>query len=431
MALNYVFIAFILIGFLMALLKFLINGNTEIFSQILQSTFDNATVGFEICLGLTAALTLWMGIMKIGENGKAIELLSRLVAPFFNKLFPDIPKNHKVFGSIMMNYSANMLGLDNAATPMGLKAMEELQELNPDKERASNAQIMFLVLNTSGLTLIPVSILALRVTHFNNQIGGLPTKSFGSYATDVFIPILIATFVSSLVGIVVVSIKQKINLFQKNILLYLGAAIAGIAGIIVYFSGLNPEQVGVQSSFAASFTLLSIIVFFIVLAIKNKVNVYESFIDGAKGGFNTAIKIIPYLIGILVAIGIFRTCGALDIIEDGLHSFFSLFLDDTRFVDALPTAIMKPLSGGGARGAMVETMYAFPMTVQNGMAIESFPSFLSGVFQGSTETTFYVLAVYFGSVGIKKTRYALGAGLIADLAGIIAAIFVAYLFYSH
>ena len=433
MALNYVFIGFILIGFLTALYKFFVAGDHEIFAVIVQSTFDKAELGFEISIGLTGALTLWMGIMKIGEDGKAVQLLSRLVAPFFNKLFPEVPKNNKVFGSIMMNFSANMLGLDNAATPMGLKAMGELQELNPEKEKASNAQIMFLVLNTSGLTLIPVSILALRSTQFalqNNELNAAGAEQ-AYFATDVFIPILIATFISSLVGIIAVSIIQKINLFNKIVFAYLGGAIVLICCIVLYFSGLSPEQVGQQSSIIANFTLFSIIAGFVALALKNKVNVYESFIEGAKGGFQTAIKIIPYLIGILVAIGIFRACGAMDYLQDGFRWFFSLFLDDVRFVDALPTAIMKPLSGGGARGAMVEAMSNFPLSVVNGQIIESFPSFLSGVFQGSTETTFYVLAVYFGAVGIKNTRYALGVGLLADFAGIVAAIFVAYLFYTH
>lgn len=430
MALNYVFVGFILIGFVVALLRFFLEGQTEIFTQIIQSTFDNAQIGFELCLGLTGVLTLWMGIMKIGENGKAIQLLSRLVAPFFNKLFPDLPKNHPVFGSIMMNFSANMLGLDNAATPMGLKAMDELQELNVDKSKASNAQIMFLVLNTSGLTLIPVSILALRAQQLIMQSKGLEGQIKAS-PTDVFIPILIATFVSTLVGIIVVGIKQKINLLQPAILAYLIGTAGIIGGLIYYFNQLQPEQVEFQSGLIASFILFAVIVSFVGLAVKNKVNVYDSFIEGAKGGFNVAIKIIPYLVGILVAIGIFRTCGALDYLSDAFRWFFSLFLDDVRFVDALPTAFMKPLSGGGARASMVETMNNFPLTNVNGSIIESFPSYLSGIFQGSTETTFYVLAVYFGAVGIKNTRYALGAGLIADFAGIVTAVVVAYLFYQY
>ena len=431
MALNYVFIGFILIGFVTALYRFFMLGDLDIFSSIVQGTFDNAKLGFELSLGLTGALTLWMGIMKIGEDGKAVKLLSRLVAPFFNKLFPEVPKNHSVFGTIMMNFSANMLGLDNAATPMGLKAMGELQELNPEKEKASNAQIMFLVLNTSGLTLIPVSILTLRTQQFYMQSQGLACNTFGSNATDVFIPILIATFISTLVGIITVSIIQKINLFQPIVIAYLGGAAALIGLTIWYFGQLAPAQVALQSSIIANFTLFSIITAFVALALKNKVNVYESFIEGAKGGFSTAIKIVPYLVGILMAIGIFRTCGAMDIVVGGIAWCFSLFTDNLEFVNALPTAIMKPLSGGGARAMMVETMNNYPMVCENGKIIESFPSFLSGVFQGSTETTFYVLAVYFGSVGIKRTRYAVGAGLVADFAGIIAAVFVAYLFYVH
>jgi len=439
MALNYVFIGFILIGFVTALCRFFFLGDLDIFTAIIQGTFDNATAGFTLSIGLTGALTLWMGIMKIGEDGKAVRLLSKLVAPFFNKLFPEVPKDHKVFGTIMMNYSANMLGLDNAATPMGLKAMGELQELNPKKDTASNAQIMFLVLNTSGLTLIPVSILALRTQHFVMQGDKLGATGFGSNPADVFIPILIATFVSTLVGIIAVSIKQKINLLQPVVIAYLGGAAALIGLTIWYFSALTPEEVKMQSGIIASFTLFTIIAGFVALAFKNKVNVYESFIEGAKGGFSTAIKIIPYLIGILMAIGIFRTCGAMDFLLDGIKWIFVSGAElfnvtsqvDLRFVDALPTAIMKPLSGGGARGTMVEAMMNFPMKLVDGKAVESFPSFLSGVFQGSTETTFYVLAVYFGSVGIKKTRYAIGAGLIADFAGILAAIFIAYLFYTH
>lgn len=431
MALNYVFVAFILIGFLTALYRFFVMGDMDVFSVIVQGTFDNAKLGFELSLGLTGALTLWMGIMKIGEDGKAVQLLSRIVAPFFNRLFPELPKNHSVFGSIMMNFSANMLGLDNAATPMGLKAMGELQNLNPEPQKASNAQIMFLVLNTSGLTLIPVSILTLRTQQFYMQSQNLACTNLAANATDVFVPILIATFISSLVGIIVVSLIQKINLFQPVIIAYLGGAAALIGLTIWYFSQLDPEVVANQSSIIANFTLFSIIATFVALALKNKINVYESFIEGAKGGFSTAIKIVPYLVGILVAIGIFRTCGAMDLLIGGIAWIFSFFTDNLAFVDALPTAIMKPLSGGGARAMMVETMNNYPLTCENGRIIESFPSFLSGVFQGSTETTFYVLAVYFGSVGIKKTRYAVGAGLLADLAGIIAAIFIGYLFYAQ
>ena len=431
MALNYVFVGFILIGFITALIKFFWAGEYDIFSVLVQGTFDNAKLGFEISLGLTGALTLWMGLMKIGEDGKAVKFLSRLVAPFFNRLFKDLPKNHPVFGTMMMNFSANMLGLDNAATPMGLKTMNELQELNPQKDTASNAQIMFFVLNATGLTIIPVSILTIRAQQLYTQQQNLECSVAGSFSTDVFIPILIATFVSTLTGIILVSIKQKINLFQKVILLYLGVGIAAIGGIIWYFSQLNPEQIGFRSSIITNFILLSIIVSFVGLALKNKVNVYESFIEGAKDGFNTAIRIIPYLIGILVAIGIFRNCGAMDYLMEGMRWTFAMFTTELGFVDALPTAIMKPLSGSGARAMMVETMNNFPMTCVDGKAVESFPSFLSAIFQGSSETTFYVLAVYFGSVGIKNSRYAVGVGLLADLAGFIAAILVAYLFYAH
>lgn len=431
MALNYVFVGFIIIGFVTALIKFFIAGEYDIFSLIVQGTFDNAKLGFEISIGLTGALTLWMGLMKVGEDGKAVKYLSKLVAPFFNRLFPDLPKNHPVFGTMMMNFSANMLGLDNAATPMGLKTMNELQELNPQKDTASNSQIMFFILNATGLTIIPVSILTIRAQQLYAQGDALNCGAYGSFATDVFIPILIATFFSTFTGIILVSIKQKINLFQKEIVAYLSVALLAIGGIIWYFNQLNPEQISFRSAIITNFILLSIIVSFVGLAIKNKVNVYESFIEGAKDGFGTAIKIIPYLIGILVAIGIFRTCGAMDYLMEGLRWTFAMFTDNLSFVDALPTAIMKPLSGSGARAMMVETMNNFPMTCENGKAVESFPSFLSAIFQGSSETTFYVLAVYFGSVGIKKSRYTVGIALLADLAGFIAAIFAAYLFYAY
>lgn len=430
MALNYVFISFFGLAFLMALYKYFIEG-VDIFSLLVQRTFYDAELGAEICIGFIGVFTLWMGIMKIGERGGAIRILSKIVAPFFNRIFPELPKNHPVFGSMIMNFSANMLGLDNAATPMGLKAIKELQDLNPQKERASNAQIMFLVLNTSGLTLIPISILALRFKTLSNNAETFEGIPLISSSTDVFVPILITTFFSSLVGIITVSLIQKINLLKPVVLAYLGTLSLIVSGIIWHFNDLPQDQVQSQSNLLAGLILMSFIIGFIALAVRNKINVYHSFLEGAKEGFESSIKIIPYLVGILVAIGVFRECGALDLLLDGIRFVVSFFTDSTDFVDAMPTAIMKPLSGGGARAAMLETMNAFPLKESGGVLVESFPSFLSGVFQGSTETTFYVLAVYFGSVGIKNSRYALGAGLIADLAGIIAAIVISYIFYAH
>ena len=430
MALNYIFIGFFGIAFLMALYKYFVEG-VDIFSALVQRTFSDAELGAEICLGFIGVFTLWMGIMKIGEKGGAINVLSRLVAPFFNRIFPELPKNHPVFGSMIMNFSANMLGLDNAATPMGLKAIKELQDLNPEKEKASNSQIMFLVLNTSGLTLIPISILALRFKKLSANAEMFEGVPLAASSTDVFVLILLTTFFSSLIGIIVVSIFQKINLLKPVVLGYLGTLSLIVSGIIWHFSDLPQDQVQSQSTLFAAVILMLFIIGFISLAVKNKINVYDSFLEGAKDGFSSAVKIIPYLVGILVAIGLFRECGALDLLLDGIRAVVSLFTDSTEFVDAMPTAIMKPLSGGGARAAMIETMDAFPLKESGGVLIESFPSFLSGVFQGSTETTFYVLAVYFGSVGIKNTRYALGAGLLADLAGIIAAIVISYIFYAY
>jgi spore maturation protein SpmA len=374
------------------------------------STFDMAKTGFEISLGLTGVMTLWLGLMRIGEKGGMINVFSKIMGPFFSKLFPEIPKNHPVNGSIMMNLAANMLGIDNAATPLGLKAMSQLQELNPKKDTASNSMIMFLVLNTSGLTLIPVSIMVYRA-----QMGAADPS-------DVFIPILIATFFSTLVGILAVSIYQKINLFNKVFLGYFAVFSLIISGLIWYFVQLPREQVNAQSSLIANVILFLIIISFIVLAVRKKVNVYEAFIEGAKEGFGVAIKIIPYLIAILVGVGVFRTSGALDFLIDGMRSFFALVGLNTDFVDALPTAFMKPLSGSGARGVMIETM--------NQMGADSFAGRLACCFQGSTDTTFYILAVYFGSVSITKTRHAVVCGLLADLASIIAAIVVAYIFWG-
>ncbi|KYG80733.1 nucleoside recognition domain-containing protein [Roseivirga echinicomitans] len=409
MALNYIWVAFFLIAFVVALIKLIFFGDTEVFPAMIQSTFDMAKTGFELSLALTGVLTLWMGIMRVGEKGGVVAIIARFISPLFTKIFPDIPKDHPVFGPMVMNFSMNFLGLDNAATPLGLKAMSGLQELNTNKDTASNAQIMFLVLNTSGLTLIPVSIMAYRATEG------------AANPADIFIPILLATFFSTLAGLITVSIYQKINLLNKTILLYLGSLTAFIVLAIYYFQSIPQEEVQVISSVASSLILFTVIASFIGLALKNKINVYEAFIEGAKDGFNVAIKIIPYLVAILVAIGVFRQSGTLDILVNGLREVFALTGMNTDFVDALPTALMKPLSGGGARGMMVESMRTY--------GADSFVGRLSSVFQGSTETTFYVLAVYFGSVNIKNSRYAVTAGLIADFVGVIAAIFIAYLFF--
>lgn len=409
MVLNYLWATFFLVAFAIALFQLIFFNDTEIFQKLVASTFDNAKLGFEISLGLTGVMTLWLGLMKVGEKGGVVAILARLVGPFFHRLFPEIPNNHPVYGSILMNFSANMLGLDNAATPLGLKAMKEMQELNPEKERASNAQIMFLVLNTSGLTIIPISIMVFRA-----QLGAADPS-------DVFIPILLATFFATLVGLITVAIYQRINLFDKVILAYLGTLLVLIGALIYYFSTIPQEQVSVISTVASNVILFSIIISFIGLALFRKVNVYEAFIEGAKEGFTVAITIIPYLVAILVAIGVFRTSGALDMLVDGIAYLIGLTGVNTDFVPALPVAFMKPLSGSGARGLMVEAMTNY--------GADSFVGRMASVFQGSTETTFYILAVYFGSVGIRKSRYALTCGLLADLAGVIAAIFIAYLFF--
>lgn len=410
MALNYIWVFFFLSAFVIALIRLIFFGDTEIFPAIMNSTFENAKTGFELSLGLTGVMTLWLGLMKVGEKGGVVRLLSRAVGPFFEKLFPEIPKNHPVNGSIMMNLAANMLGLDNAATPMGLKAMEQLQELNPKKDTASNAMIMFLVLNTSGLTLIPISVMVYRA-----QLGA-------ANPSDIFLPILLSTFFSTLAGIIAVSIFQKINLFNKIILAYLGGFSTLVAGIIYLFVTLPQTQASVYSTVIANVILFSIITLFLLLALRKKVNVYDTFIEGAKEGFTIAIKIIPFLVAILVAIGVFRTSGAMDYMVNGIGAFFAFLGVNTDFVAALPTAFMKPLSGGGARGVMIETMTTY--------GVDSFAGRLAATFQGATDTTFYILAVYFGSVSIKNTRYAVTAGLIADFAGIVAAIFIAYLFFG-
>lgn len=409
MVLNYIWIALLLVAVLVALVSWLTTGNADVLTAVMQSMFDSAKSGFEISLGLTGVLALWLGILKIGERGGAVNALARFSAPFFSKLFPEVPKDHPVMGSIFMNISANMLGLDNAATPMGLKAMKELQELNHGSDRASNAMVMFLVLNTSGLTLIPITVMSYRA-----QFGALNP-------TDVFLPILIATYVSSLVGLVATAISQRINLFQTAIIGTLAVLTALIGGMVWLFSGMDPEQVKVWSSVITALLLFAIIISFVVMGMVKKVNVYEAFVDGAKDGFKTAIGIIPYLIAILVAIGMFRASGAMDIFSNGCAALFSALGMNTDFVDAIPTALMKPLSGSGARGMMLSTMET--------LGPDAFATKVACTIQGATDTTFYILAVYFGSVGITKTRNALPLGLLADLAGIVAAIAVSYVFF--
>lgn len=410
MVLNYIWIAFFLTAFIVAVVRLIFLGDTEVFPAIINSTFDSSKTAFEISLGLTGVLSLWMGIMRIGEQGGVIGVFSRLLSPLFTKLFPEIPKGHPVTGSIFMNLAANMLGLDNAATPLGLKAMEGLQELNPKKDTASNPMIMFLVLNTSGLTLIPISIMVYRA-----QLGA-------AQPTDVFVPILLATFFSTLAGIITVSLYQRINLLNRTILLFLGGTSLVIAGIIYFFSMLSRQQIDIYSTTTANVFLFVIIIGFIVAGMRKKINVYDAFVEGAKEGFTTAVRIIPYLVAILVAIGVFRVSGCMDYLIEGIANLVSLCGINSDFVGALPTALMKPLSGSGARGLMVDAM--------NTYGADSFVGRLSCIFQGSTDTTFYILAVYFGSVGVVRTRHAVPCGLLADLAGIIAAILICYLFFN-
>ncbi|MDS1031662.1 nucleoside recognition domain-containing protein [Porphyromonadaceae sp. NP-X] len=409
MVLNYIWIVFFLIAFVIACIQLFVFGNVQVFSDMLNSTFDSAKSGFEISLGLTGVLSLWLGIMKVGERGGVIRAFSKIVAPFFEKIFPDLPKNHPAYGSMFMNIAANMLGLDNAATPLGLKAMKEMQESNPVKDTASNPMIMFLVLNTSGLTLIPVTIMVYRA-----QLGA-------ANPSDIFLPILIATFFSTLVGFLSVAAYQKINILDKTVLGTLAGLIIVVGSMLYFFGKATQNQIALYSNFIASFVLISIIISFILAAMIHKVNVYDAFIEGAKDGFQVAIGIIPYLIAILVAIGMFRAAGAMDMMIRGFTWFFESLGLNTDFVGALPTALMKPLSGSGARGMMVDAMKL------NGA--DSFVGRLSCIIQGSTDTTFYILAVYFGSVGIKNTRYAVICGLIADFAGVVAAILIGYLFF--
>ena len=409
MVLNYIWIAFFLIAFVIATVRLVFMGDTEVFPAIMNSTFDTSKTAFEISLGLTGVLSLWLGIMKIGEKGGVINVVARVLSPVFTRLFPDIPKGHPLTGSIFMNVAANMLGLDNAATPLGLKAMEQLQELNPKKDTATNPMIMFLVLNTSGLTLIPVSIMVYRA-----QMGA-------AQPTDIFVPILLATFFSTLAGIVFTSLYQRINLINRTMLLTLGGMSAVVAAIIWGFAQMDKAQMNIVSTSVANILLMLIIVMFILAGMRKKVNVYDAFIEGAKDGFTTAVRIIPYLVAILVGIGVFRASGAMDMLVDGIKWTIASLGGNTDFVGALPTALMKPLSGSGARGMMVDAMTTY--------GADSFVGRLSCIFQGSTDTTFYILAVYFGSVGIRYTRHAVACGLLADLAGVIAAIAICYMFF--
>jgi spore maturation protein SpmA len=426
MLLNYIWIGFFVIGFIVAAIRvigyifrdFLLEhlnlvftiADRDVFTAIVQSTFEMAKSSVEISIYLIGVMTLWLGIMKIGEMGGAVSALSRLMNPFFSRIFPGIPGNHPAMGSIMMNFSANMLGLDNAATPLGLKAMSELQEINPDPKKASDPMIMFLVLNTSSLTLIPISILAMRMA------------AGAKMPTDILVPMILATYFSTTVGLLFVAIRQKINLLNRVVLAYLGAITLFIGGVIWYLTSLSETRVSTVTSFAGNFILFLIIIIFLFLGIRKKLNLYETFIEGAKEGFQVAVKIIPYLVAMLVAIGVFRASGSFKFLMNGVTSFFALFGFDTRFVDALPVAFMKPLSGSGARGLMVEAMNTF--------GPESFAGRLACIMQGSTETTFYTVAVYYGAVNIRNTRYTVTGGLLADLAGVIASIFLAYLFFG-
>ena len=409
MVLNYIWVAFFLIALVVGLIRLIFFGDTEVFTAMVNSTFEMARTAFEISLGLAGVLTLWLGLMRVGQKGGAIDILAKVVRPFFHRLFPEIPRDHPVHGSMIMNFAANMLGLDNAATPLGLKAMQELQELNPEPDTATNAQIMFLVLNTSGLTLIPISIMVYRA-----QLGA-------ANPADIFIPILLTTFFSTLAGLIAVAVVQRINLLDRVILAYLGGLTGAVVAIIVYFSRLPQEQIATISTVAANVILFGVIAAFISLAMVRKVNVYEAFIDGAKEGFPVVIKIIPYLVAILVAIGVFRASGAMDYLILGAERTLAAVGINTDFIEAMPTALMKPLSGSGARGMMVDAMQTH--------GADSFVGRLASTFQGSTDTTFYIIAVYFGSVGVKRTRYAVTCGLIADFVAIVAGILIAYLFF--
>ena len=410
MVLNYIWVCFFLAAFVIALFRLLLMGDYSVFPAMIDATFSSSKTAFEISLGLTGVLALWLGIMKVGEKGGVVALLAKVLSPVFVRLFPDIPKGHPVTGSIFMNVAANMLGLDNAATPLGLKAMEQMQELNQRKDTATNPMIMFLVLNTSGLTLIPVSIMVYRA-----QLGA-------AQPTDIFIPLLLATFCSTLMGIVMTSLYQRINLLNRTLLLTLGGMCCAVAAIIWGFSQMSKEMMDVVSTTTANVLLMCIIVCFILAGIRKRVNCYDAFIEGAKDGFHTAVRIIPYLVAILVGIGVFRASGAMDMLIDGIRRAVEALGGNSDFVGALPTALMKPLSGSGARGMMVDAMTTY--------GADSFVGRLSCIFQGSTDTTFYILAVYFGSVGVRYTRHAVACGLLADLAGVLAAIAICYFFFG-
>ncbi|NIM48058.1 MAG: hypothetical protein GTN78_00645 [Gemmatimonadales bacterium] len=409
MVLNYIWIAFFLIALIVGLIKLIFLDDTEVFTAMVNSTFEMARTGFEISLGLTGVLTLWLGLMRVGEKAGVINILAKVVRPFFHRLFPEIPRDHPAHGSMIMNFAANMLGLDNAATPLGLKAMQELQQLNPEPNTATNAQIMFLVLNTSGLTLIPISIMVYRA-----QLGA-------ANPSDIFIPILLTTFFSTLAGLIAVAVVQRINLLDRVVLAYLVGLTSAVVAIIIFFSRLPQEQIETISTVAANVMLFGVIAAFIALAMLRRVNVYEAFIDGAKEGFPVVIKIIPYLVAILVAIGVFRASGAMDYLVVGIERALAAVGINTDFIEAMPTALMKPLSGSGSRGMMVDAMQTY--------GADSFVGRLASTFQGATDTTFYIIALYFGSVGVKRTRYAVTCGLVADLAAVIAGISIAYLFF--
>lgn len=410
MALNYIWIGFFALTFVFALFESIVNGDIDIWSRVMSSSFDSAKTAFELSLGLTGVLSLWMGIMKIGEKGGVIPFFGRLVSPLFTRLFPGIPKNHPAMGSIFMNISANMLGLDNAATPLGLKAMQHMQELNPKKDTATDAMLMFLVLNASGLVLIPIGIMTYRAS------------CGAANPTDVFVPILIATFVSTLFGIVSLCLKQRIKIFDRVILTWLLGLLAVVVGVVWYFSTLTPEQMQRYSSFVANIILFGVIQMFIGAGVRKRINVYENFIEGAKDGFKTAVMIIPYLVAILVAIGMFRASGAMGVMTGAVSELVKAMGFDSTWVEALPTALMKPLSGTGSRGLMVDVI--------NHFGVDSLVARIAGCIQGSTDTTFYILAVYFGSVGVKKTRYAVPFALMADVVGSITGVAVAYFFFG-
>ena len=410
MTLNYIWLAFFLVSLVVGLVKLVALGDTGVFTAMVQATFDSAKTGFEISLGLTGVLTLWLGLMKVGEQGGAIDVMARLVRPFFRRLFPEVPPDHPAIGSLIMNFAANMLGLDNAATPLGLKAMNELQSLNPEKDTATNAQIMFLVLNASGLTIIPISIMVYRA-----QLGA-------ANPSDVFIPILITTYVATLVALVATAAVHRINLLDRVLLAYLVGVTALVAAVTWYFTGLPQERVQAISNVVANVVLYGVISGFLVMALVRRVNAYEAFIEGGKEGFQVAVRVIPYLVAILVAIGVFRASGALDVLVQALSRALEALGLRSDLVPALPTALMKPLSGSGARGMMVDAMKTY--------GADSFVGRLASTFQGATDTTFYILALYFGSVGVRRTRNAVALGLLADLAGVVTAILVAYLFWG-